>query len=110
MTSLLDLFDRRGAAFLTGGVVLTLVVLVAALNLDGAATSLALLSLVGARTSSALQSLATARRLADRPAGRAWRFIGTGWLLGAISTALLLAALGLWGSLPPTPSLAELLL
>jgi PAS domain S-box-containing protein len=110
MTSLLGLFDRRGEAFLAGGVGVTLIAGLAALTLNNTATSLVLLSLVVVRIGSALHSLATARRLADRPAGRAWRFIGTGWLLAAASTALLLAALGFGGALPPVPSFAELLL
>ena len=110
MTSLLGLFDRRGSAFLAAGAGLTLIAVLAALILNSIAISLVLLSLVVLRTGSALHSLATARRLAERPSGRAWRFIGTGWLLAAASTTLLLASLGLRGSLPPTPSLAELLL
>jgi len=110
VSSLLDLFDRRGAAFLAGGFVLTLIVLLVALDLGTAATSLVLLTLVGVRTSTAFQSLATSRKLAEHPAGRAWRFLGACWLLAAVSGSLALAIWVFRGALPPVPSISDLFL
>ena len=110
VTTLLDLFDRRGAGFLGGGVVLTLIVLLVALNQRASVTSLVLLTLVGLRTCAAFQSLATSRRLAEHPAGRAWRFLGACWLLAALSGSLALAVWVFSGGRPQVPSVSDLFL
>jgi hypothetical protein len=103
---MLDLFDRRGAAILGGGVVLTLIVLLVAANLGASVTSLVLLTLVGHAHALQLRpppvDLLTIRRPVPGVPGA--------WLLAALSGAV---ALGIWvfsGALPPVPSVSDLFL
>jgi len=77
---------------------------------EAATPAIALLALGFVRSGAALLALSTAERLRADPVGRAWRFLGVGWLLAAVASVLTSVVWAFDGRWPPVPSFPNLFL
>lgn len=107
----LERLEGRGRILLIGGLgAAGLAFLLGLAGRPGSPSGFSFAALVVVRLIAALLSLSTARSLRPSPPSRAWRFLGTGWILAGLSAVLLWASWVLSHQPRTAPSAADLLL